>query len=172
MWQRPQTGACRSCSCIRRRSRWAKRDVAVRWVERLRNPPSALPLECPDGLRYRSTCLRRVSSVGRRLLRPMPAAGLGTFVRNSPATFDRLALRGRSTSETRTRRRWPRHGWRSPCTTPVDAPQHAVVQVDCDRRCDARRSRALQFPNVLGLRLHSRKPPEMVGCAWSEAVEM
>jgi hypothetical protein len=47
-----------------------------------------------------------------------------------------------------------------------------VVQVDCDRRRDARRSRTLQFPNVLGLWVHSRQPPERVGCAWSEAVEM
>jgi hypothetical protein len=54
----------------------------------------------------------------------------------------------------------------------ADARQHAVVQVDCHRRCDARRSRALQFPNVLGLWVHSRKQPERVGCAWSEAVEM
>jgi transposase len=51
-------------------------------------------------------------------------------------------------------------------------PGYAVVQVDCDRRCDARRCRAVQFPNVLGLWLHSGKQPERVGCVLREAVEM
>jgi hypothetical protein len=52
----------------------------------------------------------------------------------------------------------------------VDARQPAVVQVDCDRRCDARRCRAVQVPNVLALGVHSRKQLERVGCALSEAL--
>jgi hypothetical protein len=36
----------------------------------------------------------------------------------------------------------------------------------------ANRRQRFQFPNVLGLWVRSRKQPERVGCAWSEAVEM